>query len=777
MTIEIAFLFALLGAMVYLFLTEKLPVDLTAFLGLVILIFGGYLTPGEAFMGFSSPAVITMLSVFIVGAALLETGVADLIGGRVHRLVGDGEVRLVAVLMLVTGGLSAFMNNIAATAVMMPAVGAIAARTGIDPSRLFMPLAFAAVLGGTTTLVGTPPNIIAAQLLDDNGLEAFTLFDFAPVGLVILAVGIVFMLTIGRKLLPPGVRRGPAESGSGELRQVYQLDKRLFSIRIAPDSPLDGQTLANTRLGNTLGFKVLAIVRGGNRRMAPEGDAVLRSGDVLFVDGEIDDIRRLLRLRDLDVEKAEIERVPRPLQGVGAVRLGLTPGSTVVGKSLRDLAFRQRFGLVVVAVCRDGLLYRTHLADTVLSTGDEILALGKREDLEGLSEGSNFTVLERGLRVVRDLQDHFFAIRVPEGSQLVGSTIARSRLGELVGLTVAGLIRNGETVLAVSPGEVLEVGDRLLVAGDPEALLHLTELRDVELEPPDEDASIESEDVGVAEVAIAPRSSLLGRTFGELDFRGRFGLLVLALWRGGRPVHMDLTGEALRFGDALLLHGPRDRIQLLTTNPDFLVLSGADQPLRRTRRAKYAIGGLAVMVALVVGGFQPIHVAAFTAASLVLLARTLTMEEAYRAIEWRVVFLVAAVLPVGVAMERTGAAQLLADTIIAVAGPLGPYPTLAALVVMASLLSQGLDGAPAVVLMTPVVLQAAVGLDISPYPMMMGISLAASAAFMTPFSQKANLLVMGAGGYRSNDFLRVGTPLTIILLTIIVFAVPLMFPF
>jgi di/tricarboxylate transporter len=614
-------------------------------------------------------------------------------------------------------------------------------------------------------------------LLADNGLEPFSLFAFAPIGLALLAVGVLFMLTVGRKLLPSGVSRGPAQGASGQLRQVYQLDNRLFSIRIPMNSPLDGETLANSRLGNTLGFKVLAIVRGGDRRMAPEGDAVIRSGDVLFVDGEIDEIRRLLRLRDLDVQRAELERLPRPLQGVGAVRLGLTPGSTVIGKSLRDLAFRQRFGLVVVAVCRDGLFYRTHLADTVLSRGDEILALGKREDLEGLSEGANFEVLERGLRVLRELRDHLFSIRVSDSSGLAGSTIARSRLGELVGLTVAGLIRNGETVLAVSPGEVLETGDRLLVVGDPEALLDLIELGDVELEPADEDASIESEDVGMAEVAIAPRSSLLGRTFAELDFRDRFGLLVLALWRGGRPVHMDLAGEAIRFGDALLLHGPRDKIQRLTTNPDFLVLSGADQAPRRTRRAKYAIGGLAVMVALVVSGLQPIHVAAFTAASLVLLARTLSMEEAYRAIEWRAVFLVAAVLPVGVAMERTGAAQLLADTVISVAGPLGPYPTLAALVLMASLLSQGLDGAPAVVLMTPVVLQAAVGLDISPYPLMMGISLAASAAFMTPFSHKANLLVMGAGGYRSSDYLRVGTPLTVAVLAIIVFAVPLLFPF
>jgi di/tricarboxylate transporter len=183
------------------------------------------------------------------------------------------------------------------------------------------------------------------------------------------------------------------------------------------------------------------------------------------------------------------------------------------------------------------------------------------------------------------------------------------------------------------------------------------------------------------------------------------------------------------------------------------------------------------MIGLVASGYQPIHVAAFAAASLALLLGTLTMQEAYRAIEWRAIFLVAAVLPVGLAMERTGAALLLADSVTAIAGPAGSYAILAALVLLASLLSQGLDGAPAVVLMAPVVLGTAEGLGISARPLMMGVSLAASAAFMTPFSHKANLLVMGAGGYRSSDYLKVGTPLTIVVLVLIVLLVPLFFPF
>ena len=776
MTIEIAVLFALLASMVYLFLTEKLPVDLTAFLGLVVLILAGYVTPGEAFTGFSSPAVITMLSVFIIGAAMLETGVADMVGSRVHKIVGSSEVRLIAVMMLVAGGLSAFMNNIAATAVLMPAVAAIARHARISPSRLFMPLAFGAILGGTTTLVGTPPNILAAQMLGDRGLDPFSLFDFAPVGLTILGVGIVFMLTIGRWLLPDRKIRGTS-LGSGDLRRIYQLDERLFWIRLPEDSSLDGQSLAATRLGNTLGVKVLAILREGHRRLAPEGEAVLRGGDALFVTGGLEELQGLLDLRRLEVRETSAEQVPASHPEVEASRFRLPPASRLVGRSLRELDFRRSYGLVVLGVRRAGLLYRTHLAEQVLQEGDELLALGSHEDIERLAHDPDIELLHVGPEALQDLGDRVFTIRIRAASPLVGESIAHSRLSELAGLTVAGLVRDGETRLAVLPEVELRANDRLLVAAEPDVILDLLKLGNVELEQEPDEELLESEDVGMVEVAVAPRSSVAGRTFEELDFRNRYGLLALALWRQGTVAHTDLTRESLRFGDALLLHGPREKIRLLSVDPDFLVLSGAEQAPRRTSKAKYAFACLLAMIVLVVSGLQPIHVAAFSAASLALFAGALTMSEAYRAIEWRAIFLVAAVLPVGVAMERTGAAALLASTVVDVAGPLGAYATLAALVAMASMLSQGLDGAPAVVLMAPVVIQASDRLGLSPYPMMMGVSLAASAAFMTPFSHKANLLVMGAGGYRSSDYLKVGTPLTIVLLALMVLLVPVFFPF
>ena len=761
--------------MVTLFLTEKLPVDLTAFLGLVVLVFAGYVTPSEAFLGFSSPAVITMLSVFILGAALLETGIADSIAKQIHRLVGDSEIRLIVVLMVVAGVLSAFMNNIAATAVLMPAVATLAPRAGLAPSRLFMPLAFGAILGGTTTLVGTPPNILAGQLLSDRGLEPFTLFDFTPIGLAILLLGVVYMLTIGRRLLPIREKSGlTAARSSDDLVQVYQLENRIFSLRLPDDSPLSGRTLAETRLGNMLGVKVVSV-RRGKQRFEPEGRTELQGGDVLVVEGEADRVTELLKLHGIEVQSVAPRQLPNVPAGIHAVRALVKSGASVTGQTLGELKFRARFGVAIAAVGRGDLLYRDHLAERTLEVGDQILGLGSAESIASFSNEPDFEIVDTGVEALGDLQNKLCVLAVSESSDLVGLTLGKSRLGELAGLTVVGVIRDDQMQLVIPADEIIRAGDSLLVTADPAQVDTLADLAGVEIASSAISGALETD--RMVEVAIAPRSRADGRTLRELDFHNRYGLIALALWREGRPLHKDLAEIALRFGDALLLHGPRERIRRLASETDFVVLSQADQAPRRNHKAPYALGGLVLMILLVVTGYQPIHVAAFTAASLVILAGALTMPEAYRVIEWRAIFLVAAVLPVGFAMERTGAATLMADTVSKTAGPLGPYFVLGALVVLASMLSQGLDGAPAVVLLAPVVIHMAEQLDMSPYPLMMGVSLAASAAFMTPFSHKANLLVMGAGNYRSSDYLKVGTPLTLLLFVLLTLMIPVFFPF
>lgn len=781
MTLEIAFLLVVLAAMVVLFLTEKLPIDLTAFLGLTLLVFTGYVAPDQAFTGFASSAVITMLSIFIVSAGLMQTGVADLVGGAIHRFVGSREAPLIVAVMLVAGVLSMFMNNIAATAVLMPAVASLARRAHLAPSRLFMPLAFGAILGGTATLVGTPPNILAAAMLRDRGLEPFGLFDFTPFGLVLLLGGVIFMLTLGRRLLP-GRRSGAPSRGESELADLYGLHEGLFSIRIPSGSELDGATLRETRLGTTLGVQLLGVARGEEWQLAPGDDTRLLAGDELVVQGDADEVEQTLRLQGVDLGAATTlgtattGEIGSPEAGVTALRARVSAASPLVGSTLAETRFREEWRVFVIAVERDGDVHVDRLGSLPIEQGDVLYGLFGDDAPE--IDPEVLEIDESGPAALDRLEDQpLLVIRVPENSTLLASGAGVEWMGRLMGLTVVAVERDGEVIWGPGPQILFEAGDRLFVKGRERRLRALLRMGGVELTSGVAAPAFESEEVGMAEATLAPRSGLAGRTLADIEFRDRYGVQVLAIWREGHPIRSGLAQLSLRVGDALLLQGRRGRLGLLAREPDLLVLSDVAEEPRRLNKAPYAIGCLALMVILVVTGVAPIQVAAFASASLIVLCGALTMEGAYRAVEWRAIFLVAAILPVGSAMESSGTAALLASSVMELAGPVGPYAVLAALVLLSSVLSQCLDGAPAVVLLTPVVLEAASGLGLSPYPLMMGVALAASAAFMTPFSHKANLLVMGAGGYRSMDYLRAGTPLTIVLLAVIVWMVPLIFPF
>ncbi|MFQ5742026.1 MAG: SLC13 family permease [Acidobacteriota bacterium] len=776
MNLEIGFLFGVLGVMVFFFLTEKLPVELTAFAGLAVLTLTHYVTAEEAFEGFASPAVITMLSVFFIGAALLHTGVTDAVGSCIHALVGGREAPLIIAVMLVAGLLSSFMNNVAATAVLLPAVASLARRTKVAPSLLFMPLAFGTILGGTTTLVGTPPNILAAEMLSQRGLTPFGLFDYTPFGLALLGLGILYMVTVGRRLLP----RRETTDGAGsqaDLTSIYRLRERLFSIRVPPGSPLDGLSLRQAQLGTALDVNVVAIVRAGRTQPAPQPDHQIRGGDLLLVEGRFSNLEQLLKIQGVEVGKSKDVYLREAAGRFSGLVVRSAETSALAGQTLRELRFRERFGVVVAAVWRHGERLPERPAEVVLEGDDELLVLGGRGEIEEMAAHPGLEVLEVGPAAVRRLRESLFQVRINRDSPLAGVTLSESGMSELVGLTVIGAIEDGGGLRAVSPEEVLEEDDQLLVTGEPTRILRLLQMGEMEVTPEAPAAELESSGVRMIEAVVAPRSRVAGRSLRDLDFRGRYGLQVLAIWREGEPIHSGLADMPLRFGDALLLQGPTAKIRRLGLDADFLALSAALQEERRAGRAPFALAGLVLMVALVAAGLFPIEVTAFAGAVLVLISGALTMEEAYRAIEWRAIFLVAAILPVGIAVERSGAALLVADGVVGVAGSLGPQAVLVALLILSSLLSQGLDGAPAVVLLAPVAFQVAERLQISPYPLMMGIGLAASAAFMTPFSQKAGLLVMSAGGYRVGDFIKVGTILTLIFLALLAVMIPMLMPF
>jgi di/tricarboxylate transporter len=444
---------------------------------------------------------------------------------------------------------------------------------------------------------------------------------------------------------------------------------------------------------------------------------------------------------------------------------------------VQRLHFRERYGGLVVALWRDGERLYDRPGGVPLREGDEILALGDRGEVEALAALPEFDLVEIGPPTLQRLEESVFQVRVTEGSELVGRSVRESRVGELTGLTIVGRIPLDGRLSAVTPDVCFEDGDVLLVSGEPTRVAGLLQFGDIEIDETEDASDIESEGVKVVEVIVAPRSSIKGRTPRELDFRERYGLQVLAVMRGGGPIHEGLADLSLRVGDSLLLQGPATKISLLGPDSDFLVLTPGYQEVRRTRRAPVTLAALALMVAIVATGTYPIQVAAMIAAVLLVAFGALTMEQAYRAVDWRTVFLVAAVLPIGIAIERSGAAPWLADGVVQLVGSFGPYAVLVALMLLSSLMSQVLTGPPTVVILAPVTFVAAAGAGIDVRPLMMGVALSASVAFLTPFSHRANLLVMSAGGYRPKDFLRVGSMLTVVSLVLIAVLVPLLFPF
>ena len=397
MTNEIALMLGILGITILLFITDWLRVDVVAMLVLLALILTGLITPAEAFSGFSSPAVITVWAIFIVSGGLFHTGVANLLGDRMLRLAGTSERRLVAVLMTTVGLMSSVMNNVGATAVLMPAVVAMSRKVRISVSRLLIPLAFGSLLGGMVTLIGTPPNILASDALRAAGYEPFSLLDFAPVGLVALGVGVLYMTLFGRRLLPdrtPEEMLARAAGPDADLVDLYRLGERLFRARIPAGSPLVGKTLADSNLRQDFELSVIALERRGETVHAPDRDMVLRRGDVLLLEGISDHLVWAQETGHLDVQP-EIGVDDRDLQSgtVSIVEVLLSPRSRVVGETLAEIQFREKYHLTVIAILRDGRPLRTGLVDLPLRFGDTLLVQGPRHYIQVLLREIDYVVL------------------------------------------------------------------------------------------------------------------------------------------------------------------------------------------------------------------------------------------------------------------------------------------------------------------------------------------------------------------------------------------------
>ena len=591
MTLDIALtLLIILGALI-LFATEKLRVDVVALMVLITVGVLGLVPSDKLFSGFSNSAVVTVWAVYMVSGGLFKTGVAHTMGSGVLKVAGNTESRLIGTIMLTVGVLSAFMNNVGATAMLLPAVVGISRVTKVAVSKMLIPLAFASLLGGAMTLIGTPANILATGILAARGLPTFGFFEFTPMGIVVLTTGVLYMVLIGRRLLP--VREGP-----GSKEEDYNIREYVTEVRVSPVSSVIGKTLLESRLGRDYDLSVLALQRENGDRPPLNRDTEIRMGDLLVVESSASDL----------------------------------------------MAARQSLGL-------------TTEAERTL-------------DIESLERG----------------------------------------------------------------------------------------------------------DVQIIEATLAPRSHIVGLSLRDVRFRDRYGFTALAISRHGELITERLRDVPLQFGDALLLQGPKHRIKQLQEGENFLVLEPIETEQFRRNKAPIAIGALVLAIGLTIFAGMSISLAMVIAAVIMILAGALRIEEAYEAVDWRTVFLVAGMLPLGLAMELTGTAEFLADIMLGLFGPFGALATLAGIYLLAALITQPMSNAAAIVLVVPIALNTAMGLGANYKTFTMAVVIGAATSFLSPVGHKANVLVFGPGGYKFTDYARVGAILTVLLLIVSMIFLPIFWP-
>jgi di/tricarboxylate transporter len=599
--VEMVLVIALLVLALVLLTTERLPVELVSLLVLGTLLVmgvagaaGGWLrpdkwiTPEEALSGFSNTAVVTVAAMFVLSAGLERTGAMAAVG-RVLAGIGRSPTVLLLVVMVVVGAVSAFVNNTATVAVFLPLVLMVCARRRLPASRVLIPLSFASQFGGVCTLIGTSTNLLVSSISERAGLEAFRMFEFTPFGVILLAVGTVYLL-IASRWLP--TRRGT------ELTEAYKLREYLTEVRVMPGSPLVGKTVAESRLKEQHDVAVLEILRDPQHIWTPD-DAQLRAGDILLVRGQVQDL--------MDV--------------------------------------RARTGLEI---------------------------------------------------------ESEFKLR---------------------------------------------------------------------------DATLAQQDLTLVEALVAPRSQLAGQTLASAEFRWRYDAIVLALQRQGRLLREKLVDVRLRFGDALLLLLRKDDLSALRRNDNLIVLSEVDTPSLRSGKTLMALGIIGAVVTLAAIRVAPIFVCAIVGGLLMVLARCLTLEQAFQAIDWKVIFLLAGVLPLGMALDRSGGARLIADYTLGLISAFGPVVVLAALYLLTALLTEMMSNNAAAVLLAPIAISTAAKLGVDPKPMLMAVAFAASTSFATPVGYQTNTMVHSAGGYRFTDFTKIGVPLILIFWALSVWFIPKFWPF
>lgn len=609
---------------VALFIWGRVRADIVALTALAALLVLGILTPAEALAGFSSPIVIMMIGLFVVGGAIMQTGLAKLTGNKLMALSRGNETITFLLVMLVTSFIGAFVSNTGTVALMMPIIMSIAAGSGMQSSRFLMPLAFAGSLGGMLTLIGTPPNLVIDEVLTEGGYQPLAFFSFFPVGIIVIAIGIIVLMPLSKIFL------SKKQSGKKK-KQGKSLD----------DLVDEYQLLDNL-----------------HRYIVPS--------------------RRPFAAIDENGEQMDI-----------------------VGKTLKDLSIQKKYGVSIIEIRNE----------------------------------------------------------------------KKSRLG---------LVKDVSQNMAKS-SSTIQVHDTLYIIGEEEKMKRFASdygLRKMK------DVKIDFYDLGLTEIVVMPTSNFAGLRIGDANLRKRFGINVLGVKRGDEYITDNLIAAKLHVGDMLLVQGEWTNLAHLATDTSNWVV--IDQPEKTADKvlldykAPVAAAIMLLMIAMMVFDFIP--VAPVTA---VIIAGLLTVfagcfrnvEAAYKTINWESIVLIAAMMPMSTALEKTGASALVSQGLVESLGSMGPTALLAGIYFTTSLMTMFISNTATAVLMAPIALVAAQQVGVSPYSFLFAVTLGASMCFASPFSTPPNALVMKAGGYTFMDYVKVGLPLQVIIGVVMTFVLPLLFPY
>jgi len=582
---------AVIAGTVALFVSGRLRFDLIALCALAALIVLGLIEPAQMLHGFASPATATVAAMFVLSAGLVRTGLVQWLARHLDRLAGKTEWRLVLVLCLVIAALSAFVVNTATVAIFIPVATVLAKNRKISPSRVLMPLSFASQFGGVCTLVGTSTNILVNAIALSYGMRTFGLFEFAPLGLAMVAAGIVYLMLASRWMLPK-------RKGSEQQVDQYRLADYLAELRVTEKSPLIGETWQASGAASEGKGDLIKLVREKKATWRPARTRI-REGDILLLHGHMD----------------------------------------------RLIAMQEKYGLEMRA--------------------------------------------------------------------------------------------------------------------------------DVAVK----DEKLSSDKVQLLEALIPPRSSLAGRTLKDSGFAGRYGCVVLAVQRRGNVLRDRVADIELNDGDTLLLQCEEENVSKILRSSHLIVTNELTELYVRKDRAAVALGVFLCVISAAAFGLVPILIAAVLGAVAMVAGRCLSLDEAYRAIDWKVVFLLGGMLPLGLAMDQSGAAEWLAGSALALLAESGPLVVLAALYIVTAVLTEMMSNNAAAVLLAPIALSVASSLNVDPRPFLVAITFAASTSFATPVGYQTNTMVFAPGGYRFADFTRVGAPLNLIFWALAVWLIPKIWPF